>query len=302
MRNKENDNPELRGIPKFSFWDSLRRYYEPDAQAIIEQIADGNNVIVTNGHGVGKTQLLSRAIRELAKPRGYEVSNADYYIDIFRGRGDLDSLLERKFRSGSVESKKLFIVDEFQCGVLQEPDLSRRFLSDMTANQVQLLFYIPLPTEEERLAVARTTQELEEGMGVPCVIYRMKQTTIPPDLARRELIQRGAEADLIDFYLNPENSALLSPGLYGYFPRIKTIKELRDGLTISHYGSWTTVWAEWLGKGRLGGGSKAEMVRMLINIGILSEDTDKAILSVDVDENTGKETIHRIKEIPEWKA
>lgn len=300
MRNNEHDHPELRS--PFTFWDGLRTYYEPDAEAVLKQISAGNNVIITNGHGVGKTQLLSPSIRKLAEPQGFEVRQVDYYIDISRTRADLDSLLERTFRSEDSEIRKLLVVDEFQYGILKEPDLSKRFLSDMAANQVPVVFYIPLPTEEERLAVARTIQELEGALGVPSVTYKMKQTTIPADLARSDLVQRGAEADLIDFYLNPENSALLSPGLYGSLPGIQTIEELKKILTRSEYGSYRWMWAEWLGKGRLGGGSKTEMIRMLINLGLLPENPDEKVWSMDRGINGEKEIVHRIKEIPEWKA
>lgn len=254
-------------------WIYLQRRYLPAVQEISDQLERKRVVFVDAPFGSGKTFNIQHQVEWQFMEKGYAVESVDGQI--YRSSSGILSSWNAIWREASKDQPKLFVIDEAPALVLREGGIveesieeNEKLMRKIQSEDIRLLLINATRDSKLRQTVVEHFQAIFQKLGVESVVHHVRQTHVPPELARQDLTILGAESDLIDFFLQPENAALLNIRLYDLHRGNRSIAALRDALTM--FGLWH-IGAQWQIYLRAGqGGSKDDVVRMLTNIGILT--------------------------------
>lgn len=263
------DVEEIKG--NNDVWIYLQRRYLPEVQEISDQLEAGKVVFVSGPFGSGKTFNIQHQVMWQFMERGYAVESVDGQL--YRNSSRILSSWDGIWSEASKDQPRLFAIDEAPALVLDEGGAIRegsmeeneKLMRKVQSEDMRLLLVNATRDQRLRQAVIEHFQAIFQKLGMESVVHHVRQTHVPPELARQDLTIMGAESDLIDFFLQPENAALLNIRLYDLHRSNRNMEKLRDALTMPDNG---TRWQIYLRSGQ--GGSKDDVVRMLTNAGILT--------------------------------
>lgn len=266
------DAEEIRGHD--DIWIYLQRRYLPEVQEISDQLERKRVVFVDAPFGSGKTFNIQHQVMWRFMERGYAVESVDGQLS--RNSSRILSDWNAIWHKDSKDHPKLFVIDEAPTLVLGEGGIVEENMEEneilmrkIQSEDIRLLLINATRSSKLRQTVIERFQAIFQKLGMESVVYYLRQTHVPPELVRQDLTLLGADSDLIDFFLQPENAALLNVRLYYLHRNNESMARLRDELRKSATFHLGAQWQIYLRAGQ--GGSKDDVVRMLTNAGILGQ-------------------------------
>lgn len=282
-------HPQEVVATKQDFWGFVRGRYLPEVQEITTQLDSGLAVILDAPFGTGKTFNLASLLVGQFTSRDYSVVRYDSK-SMGGARGALVWFSGKWKEANSEQAGRLAIIDEIPDMLLRDPQGTEEFLGLIKSKEAKLFTIAATRSPEQRTQAANDLQEIGRRVGIELVVHHLRQTHIPEDLARKALILRGADNDLIEFFLDPENVSLLNPRIFavceGWEERgVKTMNNLRD--LMEEGGIGTTIFSTpgfytLLEKGQ--GGSKTDLVRMLTNLGTIRTNLEDDLKEAELED------------------
>ncbi|HLE07734.1 MAG TPA: hypothetical protein VI933_03875 [archaeon] len=274
-------------------WVYFRRLYIPEAKEIADDLDRGKVVVASGQRGSGKSfnlmvnmkrEIESRNYRPLMKS-GHGLSDATS-AEVILGelfRHESPTLHAEPASADALiidEAQKLLLGSQANTRTSQDAYHPENFFN---RTEVAEAFFRKLkerknaravlinagvnPTHRDYITKAFASAASEQGLD--CVEHKMRTTQIPAELAVKHLEFIGAKRETIDFVSAPKNAAILSPRMFDNQTLIVRHGELGEVKKRLEVALGPPYWKELMQDCQ--GNSKAGMIEMLKNLGVLTE-------------------------------
>lgn len=253
--------PRYEAVQKWEdTWAAFQDLFEDTRADIDLALKQGQIVVIDGPFGVGKNRSITNPLYEQRGEEGYIVDEWSGDVPERRAAGESRFIETRVLPELLGESgKRFFLLDEFPQLLKANPQDTEHLLQTLHDRGMETILVNGQRTQAIRDETNQQLLEISARTGIPIVIHRMQITHLPPELAWAHLTHvNGADQELIDFVLDPENEALLNPRVFNWLVEdSKNMDDLRKSAAD----------LEWYFLRQCMGGSKEAMARALQNIG-----------------------------------
>ncbi|MDP3941759.1 MAG: hypothetical protein Q8Q49_05640 [bacterium] len=258
-------------------WREAMPYWRADAEEVVRQIKRGNGVVVSSPHGSGKSAYLIPNVLSLCEEEG--IASDSFLIN---PRIENLGIPESRFHDAKAKAiddpsvPVVFVLDHGELIHRVGSNYFVEFMRKLRASQITPVVMVSGLSQDERENAVGLFRYVANEIGASAFVHHeMQQRHIPSDVVGKFLGKCGVDEELVMFFSDNNNRALLHPQLFDglsadllpnkYNPesQITKLDQLRSNTrfsSISHLMSFAS------------GGSSVDLLTMLTNLGVLSGD------------------------------
>lgn len=216
--------PEYTFTEPNGIWEAIKPAWAPDGKAVVDIALQGIVPVISAPHGVGKTKLLGPSTYQAAQEAGFVTpvpvprkrvifpDPTNSYI--FEGKG-VERVFIEKF--GESPIRPFWIIDaavSWMVAFDEKKPFGRELAEIVREHHGALVLINDKSTKRERDKTHEMIRQIYAEIDMNVREYIPRQQQIPTNAALRTLELIGADAEVVAFFKNPENSAIRNPGLF----------------------------------------------------------------------------------------